>query len=133
MATWDDVREHLRKKLTIAVEEASWIGLGWTFKSEQTGMDVLQRQRIELVQAIGEPHLMILCDIVEVARARPDAMLVHNMTLAVGSIAASDGWYVMKAVTPLETIDLRYFERSLTYLAHEAARLRELIPAAPTS
>lgn len=130
MPTWDEVREHLRKKLTIAVDEPSWIGLGWTFKSETTKEDVLQRQRIELVQAIGEPHLMVLCDIVEVSRARPDAMLVHNMTLAVGGVAIVDGVYVMKYVTPLENIDLRYFERSLTYLAHEAARLRELIPPA---
>jgi hypothetical protein len=129
MPTWDDVRDHLRSKLTIAVEEPSWIGLGWTFESERTKQDVLQRQRIELVQAIGEPHLMVLCDIVEVSRARAEPMLAHNMTLAVGAIAVSDGWYVMRSVTPLVTLDLRYFERSLTYLAHEAARLRELIPA----
>ncbi|MBS1123319.1 MAG: hypothetical protein H6Q90_5547 [Deltaproteobacteria bacterium] len=129
MATWAETRAHLQQTFTIAVEQPEWIGLGWKFKPATPGEDVLQRQRIELVQAIGAPHLLVLSDIIEVNRVPMRTVLEHNMTLAIGGIAISDDVYVLRAVVPLEHLDFPYFDRMLAYIAHEAARLRESTPA----
>lgn len=132
MPTWSELREHIQRTLMLTVDEPAWLGLTWSFKSGKPGqehLDVLQRQRVELVQAVGEPHVMILSDIIAVGQAQPTAMLTHNMAIAIGAIAIADGFYVMRHVMHLDSLRFDYFDRSLTYLAHEAARLRELIPA----
>jgi len=129
MATWSETRAHLKKTFTIAAEDAEWIGLGWKFKSVRTTEDVLQRQRIELAQALGEPQLLITCDIIEVHRVPMRVALEHNATLAVGAIAISNDWYVMKHVMPLENLDFAQLNRTLEFLAHESARLRDNTPA----
>lgn len=131
MPTWTEVREHLQRTLMITVNEPAWLGITWSFKDARApeAADVLQRQRVELVQAVGEPHVLLISDIVEVDRAQPFAMLAHNMTLAIGSIATSEGWYVMRQVVHLPSLDLDYFSRSLQFFAREATRLRSLIPA----
>ncbi len=132
MPTWTEVREHVQRKLTLAVDHGEWFGLTWSFKSGKPGMetlDVLQRQRVLLIQALGEPHVMLLSDIIEVDKAQPAAMLAHNMQIVVGGIAISEGLYVLRAIFHLETLDYVYFDRACTMVAHEACRLRELIPA----
>lgn len=132
MATWTELRDHVQRKLMLAVDHGEWFGLTWSFKSGKPGMetiDVLQRQRVVLIQALGEPHVMLLSDIIEVDKAQPAAMLAHNMSIVVGGIAITDGLYVMRAMFHLETLDFEYFDRACTLVAHEAGRLRELIPA----
>jgi hypothetical protein len=133
MATWTEVHEHLRKHLTLAVDQPEWVGLNWRFKGGKADEeDVVQRQRIELAQANGEPAILVLCDIVEQARLPMEQMLARNMTLGVGCIALLDGGYVMRHLQPLAQLDMSTLEKTLTFLAHEAARLRETAPPAAT-
>jgi hypothetical protein len=132
MATWDELREHVQRKLMLSVDHGEWFGLTWKFKSAKPGhedVDVLQRQRLYLVQALNEPHVMLLSDIIEIEKAQPAAMLAHNMDIVVGAIAITEGLYVMRAMFPLHSLDFEYFDRACTLVAHEAGRLRELIPS----
>lgn len=128
MATWIEVLEHLRKQLTLAVDETEWVGLNWKFASGAPGATdgmVVQRQRVERARVTGEDAVMVLCDVAPVARLPMEQMLARNMTLGVGAIAILDGGYVVRHLQPLAGLDLSTFERTLTYVAHEAARLRE--------
>lgn len=128
MPTWEQTKQHLRETFTIAVDEPEWIGLGWKFKSAGGSEDVLQRQRVELAQAFGTPHLIVLCDIIDVSRVPEQVVLRHNMTLAIGAVAISESIYVLRAVLRLEGLSFDVLDETLEYVAHEAARLRESTP-----
>ncbi|MFN0246636.1 MAG: hypothetical protein ACKV2T_06990 [Kofleriaceae bacterium] len=128
MATWEQTKSHLREKFLLAVDEPAWIGLGWKFKAKNGVDDVVQRQRIELAQAFGQPHVIVMSDIVPVEKVPERVVLVHNMTLAIGAIAISEGVYVLRAVLPLDGVSFEHLDRVLEYVAHEAARLRESTP-----
>jgi hypothetical protein len=120
MPTWDETLEHLRERFKIAVEEASWVGLVWRF-----GGDFVQGQRVELAQAFGQPHLLILSDVLSADLIPPKKALQHNMTLAVGALAIAQGTYVLRHVMPLENLTWAVLDAAMEYVAHEAARLRK--------
>ena len=52
MATWQDVRAHLKQNYQIAKDEPNWVGLGWKIASQKHG-ELVQHQRVELVTANG--------------------------------------------------------------------------------
>jgi hypothetical protein len=120
MPTWDETKEHLRIRFKLLREEPTWISMGWTFEGE----DRVQEERIELRQALGEPHLMILCDVVGVDQMEPREALAHNITLAAGALALVDDRVVLRLVHPLEDLRFERLDRWLELVAHEAARLR---------
>jgi hypothetical protein len=122
MPTWDETKQHLRERFKIAVEEPSWLGLTWVF--HQGAEQELQRQRIELVQALGQPHLLVLCDVVPEDALPPREVLRHSSTLAIGALASLQGLYVMRHVMPLSNLTWDVLDTSLEFIAHEAARLR---------
>jgi hypothetical protein len=123
MPLWSEIKSYLRRTFTIAVDEPEWIGLAWILESPG-GDDVVQKQRVELVQAFGQPHIMIWSDVTEVERVPPRTALAHNMTLAIGAVAINEQHYVLRAVLPLDPLDWDYLEKTMRHVAHEAARLR---------
>lgn len=125
MATWVEVQEHLRGRFKLAVDQPSWIGLAWRF-DVPSGGPLLQRQRIELAHASGQPHALVLCDVVPEDAFPPRDALVHNMALAIGALAVHEGIVVLRHLFPLDKLDRADFDRALELMAHEAARLRAL-------
>jgi hypothetical protein len=129
MSTWEETKQHLRERFKIAVEEASWIGLTWVFHE---GADQeFQRQRIELVQALGQTHLLIMSDVVAEEALQPRDLLRHNSTLAIGALATFEGLYVMRHVIPMANLTWDILDTALEFMAHEAARLRRQSRATP--
>lgn len=122
MPSWEETKQHLRDRFKIAVEDPSWIGLTWVFH-EGTEQE-FQRQRIELVQAIGQPQLLIMSDVVPEEALPPREVLRHSATLAIGALASLQGLYVMRHVMPLSNLTWEVLDTALEYIAHEAARLR---------
>src|SRR5688572_6985145 len=120
MPTWEETKDHLRQRFKLLREEPTWILMGWTFEGEPR----VQEERIELRQALGEPHVLIACDVVGVDQMEPSEALAHNTTLAVGGLALVDGRIEPRHVHPLEDLRIERLDRWLELLAHEAARLR---------
>jgi hypothetical protein len=129
MPTWEETQTYMRASYVLVVDEPKWIGLAWSFKSADGTEDVVQRERVEQVQAFGEPHLLVLADVApagEVAAEQAIGALRHNMSIAIGAIAIADDTFVVRAVVPLETLTWPVLDRTLRQVAHEAARLREV-------
>jgi hypothetical protein len=120
MPTWEETKKHLRERFKLLREEPTWITMGWTFEGEAH----VQEERIELRQAVGEPHILILCDVVGVDQMEPRDALAHNMTLAAGALALVDNRVVLRHVAPLEDLRFERLDRWVELIAHEAARLR---------
>jgi hypothetical protein len=120
MATWDETKAHLRARFKLFRDEAELVMLSWTFE----GDPVVQGQSIELRPAFGEPHAVILCDVVARAQMDPAEALAHNMTLAIGALAHDGDRLVLRHVEPLADLPFPRLDRAVELLAHEAARLR---------
>jgi hypothetical protein len=135
MPTWEEIKLHLRERFQTAVENPSWLGLIWKFPDGAQG--VLQKQRIEVIQALGQPHLLILSDVGPDDFLAPYDMLVHNNTLAIGAVAISQGFLIIRHVYALDGLTWPILDMALEYVAHEAARLRTRLglttaPSGPT-
>jgi hypothetical protein len=126
--TWDETKAYIRGKYKFVVDE-SWLGLHWRLAGPSE--PVLQRQRVEQVQAFGEPHLLVSCDVVLVDQLAPEAALRHNMTLAVGFLGLVENGYHLRAVLALEALTWGVLDRTLEFTAHEAARLRHVHTVPP--
>lgn len=129
MATWTETKEWLAKTFTLAIDEPEWVGLAFKWPGPD-GEDVIQRQRVEIAQAFGQPHLLVWSDIIAADRVPPRVALAHNMTLAIGGIALLENLLVLRTVVPLDGLDFGYLEKTMRYIAHEAARLRVHTPEA---
>lgn len=118
--SWDAVREHVRGKFHIAVDEPGRLGLVWTFAQ----MDGRQRQHLEPITAFGIPHVLITANVATTQILRAYDALLHNAQLAIGALCVQDGFYLLRVVLPIDGVDLAVIDRSLEFVAHEAARLR---------
>ncbi len=131
MATWDEIRAHLREGFVLQRDEPDWVGLGW--KVDLGGKDVMQRQRVEPVSVLGDPGLLIWSDIIDMDRVPPLLALERNMSFEIGAIAISAGLYVLRVVLALDGLEWGRLAKTLEYVATEAARLREDAPPLPVS
>lgn len=120
MGDWEALRTHLRDKFHIAVDEPNRLGLVWTFPNAEGP----QRQYIETVTAFGAPHVLITANVATTHVMKAYDALLHNTQLAIGALCIQDGFYILRVVLPIEGIDRAVIDRSLEFVAHEAARLR---------
>lgn len=120
MNGWERVREHVRGKFHVAVDEPERLGLLWTFPETADK----QRQYIEPVSAFGIPHVLITANVATPQILRAYDALLHNTQLAIGALCIHDGFYLLKVVLPIDGVDLAVIDRSLECIAHEASRLR---------
>jgi hypothetical protein len=125
MPTWEETKQHLREKFHLAAVEEDWVGLVWSFPGGAE--PVRQRQRVERATAFGEPHVLVLADVLPADRVDAAQALAHNMTVACGGLAIAEGTLVVRLVLPLQDLSFAFLDRSLEYLAHEAARLRGVL------
>jgi hypothetical protein len=117
---WETIREHVRGKFHVAVDEPGRLGLLWTFPNAEGA----QREYIEPVTAFGLAHVVIRANVATTNVMKAYDALVHNTQLAIGALCIEEGFLVLRVVLPIEGVDLSVIDRSLEFLAHEAARLR---------
>lgn len=127
MPTWDETREYIQGKYKVAMNEPGWLGLVFSFTLD--GRDVGQRERIEPTTALGQPAVLIWSDVVDANRVPNKLALQRNMSFEIGALAISENLYVLRVVIPLEGMSWSLLDAGLLYVAHEAARLRETVPA----
>jgi hypothetical protein len=120
MSGWRQVSDHVRGKFQIAIDEPNRLGLVWTFPNAEGP----QRQYIEPIAAFGLPHVLITANVATTQVMRAYDALLHNTQLAIGALCIQDGFYILRVVLPIDDMDLAVIDRSLEFVAHEAARLR---------
>lgn len=131
MASWQEIRDHLRSKYKLLNDDDAWMGLGFAFNRE--GKVLHQRVRVE-PRAIGNiPGVMVWCDVVDAASVPAQKALVRNMAFSIGALAIHEGLYVLVAVLPLDGVVWGTFDTILENLARDAASLREDAPGAAGS
>ncbi|MBL9005986.1 MAG: hypothetical protein JNJ46_17160 [Myxococcales bacterium] len=131
MPTWEQTQKYIQDHFQVAVCEPTWLGLTWRFPDGE--QREFQRQRIQLVQALGQPYLLILCDIAPEAALPPRDVLRHSASMAIGGLSLAEGLYVVRHVMPLSNLTWDVLATALEYTAHEAARLRVQSRSAPST
>ena len=126
MPTWTELRDQIKHTFKLTKDEPNWLGLQFGFHADNR--DVVQRLRIDHVTALGGPAIALMADIAEASRVPHKVALERSMGFEIGGIAINGDLYVARAVLPL-ALDWTVIEAAIIYLAREAARLRETIPA----
>lgn len=127
--TWDELRTVLRSKYQLQHDDASWVGVGFTFP--MNGKQAQQQVRIEPHMIGPVPAIRIGCPVIEASRVPPQKALERNVAFPIGALALVQGSYVIIATLPLEGLPWSTLELILQNLAKDAAALREGAP--PTS
>ncbi|MFN0245507.1 MAG: hypothetical protein ACKV2T_01280 [Kofleriaceae bacterium] len=127
MVSWDEIRELIRSKFKVAMDEPTWMGLAFGLTIDNR--EVAQRVRVEPTTALEQPAVLIWGDVVDVSRVPTKLALQRNMSFEIGALAISEKLYVLRVVLPLETTSLSLLEAAIQYVAREAARLREGVPS----
>ena len=128
--TWEEIRDHLRGRYQLKVDEEDRIDLAWSFEAFPGAPVQLQRVR-HIRGGEREPHLGIYCPVATEAQLAPRAALAHNATLAVGALALEDILVVLRYTVPVRRLSVRALDQALWSIAHEAARLRQTYAGSP--
>jgi hypothetical protein len=120
---WSDVQAHLRGRYKIAAEDDRGLDLYWELGAPPD-RSLLQRTRVELRRAFGEPWLVIVGDVCAEAALEPREALRHNGKLSLGALALEGQGYVMRHGARLATLTWDDLERALEFVAVEASRVR---------
>lgn len=127
--TWVELQAHLRNTLVLTVDEPERVGLQWTFPNG----DGVQRQYVSPITAFGRPHVQIVSNVVaEIALSSSDAMVL-NALLPIGGLCLADGYVLLRAVVPLDGVDMSVIDQALHNVAHEATQVRVQAVRKPTS
>jgi hypothetical protein len=118
MMTWNDVVTHLHASCVVVEVKERGIVLGWTIG------EAVHTQHVDLVEAFHAEWLCVSSYAGELSRMPPVVALEHNVTLAIGSVAAFGSGYLVRHVQPLAILEPAYLDQVLRLVAYEAARLR---------
>jgi hypothetical protein len=93
-----------------------------------TAAEAGQGQRVEVAQAevLGQPWVALWADICPASEIEPRRALVHNTSLAVGSICIEGDHYFIRHAAPLAGLLPGHLDQMIDLVAHEAARLRAI-------
>lgn len=124
---WTDLRAHLRTKYHLAVDEEQCVGLHWRF----AGATDVQREFITPVIVQGRPSAEIVANVVAASAMSAHEAMLLNARIAFGALCIADGFYLLRAVLPLDGVTFEVIDRALELIANEAARLRHRGVPAP--
>ena len=121
MASWDDVRAHLRATFAVVRDSPDGIAMSW--KLALAGHELVQGVGIAPIAIEARPWLTMIADLCTESELPLRTALLYQDRLPIGAIVLRKDTFLMKHNLPLETpyeeLDFR-----IRLLAHEAARLR---------
>lgn len=122
MATWDDVKQHLRSKFQIMQEDRSFVVLNFALNQNRA-----QRIVISAFEAMNKRWLLFRSRICERARLDPEEALRRNSSFAVGFLALSEGFYEVVYTVQMDTLEIDELEIPIFAIVDTADQLeREL-------
>src|SRR5580765_2387967 len=121
MASWDEVRAHV--KATFAVVRDAPDGIAMSWKLALAGHELVQGVGIAPITIEGRSWLTMIADLCTEAELPLRTALLYQDRLPIGAIVLRKEMFLLKHNLPLDTgyeeLDFR-----IRVLAHEAARLR---------
>ena len=120
VVSWETVREHIRSTLVLAIDEPERLGRSWEFPQG----DGIQRQYVLPIVAFDRPHIQIISNVVPVDSLPAHEAMALNARIPIGGLCIADGFVLLRAVVPLEGVELAVIERALHDVAREAVHLR---------
>jgi hypothetical protein len=123
MNTWSQIARHLDNRFLLTKNQGETVVLRWGFPTND-GEEVLQGQRVQLVEDEGRSYIAVVCGVVSSHRLPPMEALRLNMNFAVGALGLVDDTIVLRAYLDAEYMDLAELDHVVETTAREAVRLR---------
>ena len=124
MATWNDVRTHMRKSYTLQQDEADLLSMVWTYEDGRHQKIVLRTY-----EAFEQPMVEFKSAFARLEHADPIEMLRKNAELPLATIALHGEVYVAVYNAVLEHLDMADFELYLSRVAGLADSLESELGA----
>lgn len=122
MASWNDVRKHLRTRFRLAVDEPNLVAVDFECAAGRA-----QRVLVSAFEALGKGWVLFRSRVCEQARLDPVEALRRNAGFAVGFLSLAEGHYEVCYTAQLDTLDIDELELPLLALSDTADALeREL-------
>lgn len=127
---WNELRDIVCAKRTVLSDDGERLMLVHRYVTDDSS--TVQNQRVEVSRdrVTGEPWVLLLADVCPVHEISAHRALLHNGTLAVGSIYIDEDFYFLRHAMPLETLTEHHLTLAIELLGHEATRLRARRPLA---
>ncbi len=119
MPSWTEVREYARSQYTLMEDSDQMLKLAFTFEGED-GDERMQAIIVSRFEAMGREWCDFRSACCEVAQMDPAIALEKNAEFALGALQISDGLYIFRYSTQLETMDVEEFEIPLRMIARTA-------------
>lgn len=132
---WNDIRQRLVDTRTVLNDDGDHVMVVLRYADTESNTALTQRVEVSRDDVLGEPWIVFIADVCPANAINPHRALVHNGTLAVGSIYIDENYYFVRHTTPCSTLTEAQLATFIDLLAHEATRLRArrpLMTAAPT-
>lgn len=123
MPTWEEARAYLGGRYRLVWTEADWVGMEWPSTSDGDAAPL--RLKLERVSVFAAPWLLLRCALCDEGAVDPRSALRYNARLAIGSVALEDGRCYLRAALPLHELTWPHLDRTIAFLAEEAAHLRQ--------
>lgn len=120
---WGEIRKALLDR-TLLQDEGERLMLMVQYAG--TVNEAIGGQRVEVAQAevVGNPWVALWADVCPAKDVDPRRALLHNASLAVGSICVDNDHYFIRHAAPLSGLNKEQLALMIDLVAHEAARLR---------
>lgn len=122
MATWDEVRVHLRATFSVVRDDPDAIALSWSIIAGD--QKLVQGVGLAPMTVDGSPWLTMIADLFAESALSPRTALLYQDRLPFGALVLRHGVFLVRHGLSLETLSFDELDWTIRMLAHEAARLR---------
>lgn len=122
MAHWEEVKVAIAARLRVLRAGADYVVLAYDFGLP--GQPQLQEVRLERIEVLDEPWLLLSARVCGAEELDPRAALAHNARTAVAHLALEDDHYIARQTARLATLAMVDVVMALELTAFEAIRVR---------
>jgi hypothetical protein len=122
--TWEKAKGYLRDRFAVVADEPSFVQLAFAIEGATGGAP--HGQHIEIGEQLGEPVLLLFCQVMSQDHLAESEALALNLTQTLGTLALCRGWYVLRHVVPIAGLSLERLRAMIEQLLCEAEALRRV-------
>ncbi|MGE5182649.1 MAG: hypothetical protein ACM31C_11330 [Acidobacteriota bacterium] len=122
MASWDELRAHLRATCTVIRDDPEAFAVSWTMTAGDG--ELVQGVGLAPMTVDGRPWLTMIAELFVESELPARLALLYQDRLAFGALVLREGFFVLRHGAPLAEVTHAELDWTLRTLAHEAARLR---------
>ncbi len=122
MASWDELRVHLRSTCTVIRDDPEAFAVSWTMTAGDG--ELVQGVGLAPMTFGGRPWLTMIAELFVESELPPRLALLYQDRLAFGALVLREGFFLLRHGVPLAEVTQSELDWTIRTLAHEAARLR---------